>query len=362
MKALVFLGLRHTILADAWRKEYLEGKRNDSMLYGYANAVTPGIQVDYCRFNKIERLFFKDNIIGKLYLYCVKLPYLLLKYDVVWTHVDRDALFIARLRRIPIINNFFAKHIANFVWLIDHSQKYSDKQIKKIKKLLRTIDKILYLSTAEKDEFINKYQCEQSQLLYTRYGINFSAYEYNALSVKPIGFDKKDYILSVGTDQHRDLELLDIIAKKNPDKEFVICSGNPDHHKQSFSGDNVTIIRASYNEMVYLYHSCKFVVIPLKFNFHASGITTLLEAAAARKAVLLNYTPGLEDYGQHDNTCLFASLGDVESFDRNLKKLWDNEELRSRLTENAYKYLHPDFNTYKYSKIYIELSKKILGI
>ncbi|HDT4284663.1 TPA: glycosyl transferase, partial [Klebsiella pneumoniae subsp. pneumoniae] len=68
MKALVFLGLRHTILADAWRKEYLEGKRNDSMLYGYGNAVTPGIEVDYCRFNKFERLLFKDNIIGKLYL------------------------------------------------------------------------------------------------------------------------------------------------------------------------------------------------------------------------------------------------------------------------------------------------------
>ncbi|HDZ1517180.1 TPA: glycosyltransferase, partial [Klebsiella pneumoniae] len=122
-----------------------------------------------------------------------------------------------------------------------------------------------------------------------------------------------------------------------------ICSGNPEHHKRNFSRDNVTIIRASYNEMVYLYHACKFVVIPLKFNFHASGITTLLEAAAARKAVLLNYTPGLEDYGQHDNTCLFASLGDIESFDRNLNKLWDSEKLRNRLAENAYKYLHSDF-------------------
>ncbi|MEL9482468.1 glycosyltransferase, partial [Escherichia coli] len=196
----------------------------------------------------------------------------------------------------------------------------------------------------------------------TRYGINFSAYDYNALSVKPIGFDKEDFILSVGTDQHRDLELLDVIAKNNPDKQFVICSGNPEHHKRNFSRDNVTIIRASYNEMVYLYHACKFVVIPLKFNFHASGITTLLEAAAARKAVLLNYTPGLEDYGQHDNTCLFASLGDIESFDRNLNKLWDSEKLRNRLAENAYKYLHSDFNTYKYSQIYIELSKNILGI
>lgn len=360
MKAFVFLGLRHAILAKQWCKEYKEGKRNDTMLYGYGNAATHDFKIDYCSFNRIEKFLFKENILGKLYLYCLKLPYLLMKYDVVWTHVDRDALFIAKLKSIPVLGRLFCKHIANFVWLIDHTQHYSETKKKKIGRLLHKIDKILYLSTSEHEEFIKHYHCEERKLVYTRYGINFEAYGPDAIGIKPKGFAIEDFILSVGTDQHRDLQLLDLVAESNKDKTFVVCSGSPEHHKQVFKSKNIILLKATYNEMVYLYRKCKFVVIPLKFNFHASGITTLLEAAAAKKAVVINYTPGLEDYGIDNSTCLFSKLEDPSEFNERINILWNNMKLREHIVTNAYDYLRPEFNTVTYSKIYIDLSREIL--
>lgn len=356
MKALVFLGLRHTILAKQWESEYALGMRNDTMLYGYGNAATEGFSVEYCSFSRVERIFFKENKIGKIYLYLLKLPILLMKYDVVWTHLDRDALFIARLKGIPLIGRLFCKHIANFVWLIDHTQKFDSNKKKRISKKLGKIDKIFYLSKSEEQEFITHYRVPNDKLLYTRYGINFSAYGPLATGSKPHNFNYRNYILSVGTDEHRDLDLLDIVAGGNPEKKFIVCSGSPAHQLKKFKSNNIVLMRANYNEMVYLYRNCEMVIIPLKFNFHASGITTLLEAAAARKPVIINYTPGLEDYGIDNETCLFVPIGNKEKFNDSINLLWSNSALAEKISNNAYEYLRDEFNTHTYSSIYIENS------
>lgn len=360
MKALVFLGLRHAILADQWKKEFKEGRRNDTMLYGYGNAADDDFKVNYCRFNRLERFFFKDNLFGKMYLYLFKLPILLTTHDIVWTHVDRDSLFVARLRSIPVIKKLFCKQISNFVWLIDHTKDFTAEKKLKIAKQLKVIDKVLFLSPSEKELFIKYYGCPEQQLLYTRYGIRFDAYGGNALAVKPAGFEHERFILSVGTDQHRDLKLLEEVAKLNPDKIFIVCSGSPEHLTRKFQSKNLFIMKATYNEMVFLYRSCEQVIIPLRFNYHASGITTLLEAAAARKPTVINMTPGLEDYGIDGETCLFVPLNDAEKFSSAINLIREKIGLSEYLTNNAYNYLRADFNTDEYSKIYIKLSQDLL--
>lgn len=362
----IFLGYKIALSIDKWRELYKNDEANDTLPYGYDRANNEKINVEYIKLNLIEKRIFFNKYLQYIYLYFIKLPLLLFKYDVIWTHYDDDALYIAKWRQLPILNKGMSKQIGNFVWLIDNAQKYNKHKIKRIAKLLNRIEIIIYHSSSETKKFIDTFKVNLEKLRHVHFGINFEEYSNKKTMLKPRDIEEncKDYVLSIGTDIHRDIELLDKLAYEFQDKQFILCSCNPDYLNRQYKSKNLKVINAILPEMRYLYENCSCVIIPLKYNEHVSGTTTLLEAAAMKKAVIVSQTPGLNDYVIQNKTGILVPIGDLKLFKQSLQTLVNDKEFKNQLGLNAYDYCIKNFTTNiwanKHAKLTMEILNKVI--
>lgn len=364
-KVGVFLGYEVAINIDKWKQEYINDNSNDTLPYGYDRANDNEIYVEYIKLNNYERKILFNKYLGKLYLYFIKLPLaLLFKYDIVWTHYDNDALFIAKLRKIPLINKLMSKQIANFVWLIDNSRNFTDKKIIKTAALLDKMEKVIYHSSTETEKFINIFNLNQEKLKCVHFGINFDAYSYDKYMAKPSKIEEKfeNFVLSVGTDMHRDMNLLEELAYQMPNFNFVVCSCNPQYLNKKYKSNNVKVLKANLAEMRYLYSKCLCVIIPLKYNEHVSGCTTLLESVAMKKPVIISDTPGITEYIVNNKTGIVVPLKSIKEFKNSIEMVYNNKAYSNRLVENAYEYCKNRFTTDIWAKEHAEITKEILSI
>lgn len=93
--------------------------------------------------------------------------------------------------------------------------------------------------------------------------------------------------------------------------------------------------RYSYAELRELYARSAVVVVPLYENDFQAGVTTLLEAMAMGKPVIVTRTTGQTDVVVDGENGLTVPPGDAEALRAALQRLRSDSELRRRLGENA---------------------------
>lgn len=357
----VFLGYKIAYNLDNWRADYLNDDANDTSPYGYDRVNGDSTNVEYVTFNKFEKKLLFNKYLQYIYLYFIKLPFKLFKYDIIWTHYDKDGLFIAKLKTIPIIGRLYPKQISCFVWLIDNSREYDYKRKKLISNLLRKIDKIIFLSPTEEEKFIKEFKCNKDRLQYLPFGINIGAYSLDKDDKKPdiIKDDLTDFILAVGTDIHRDMNLFKRITEILPNYKFVLATANSKYLEDKYN-NNTIVLKASLKEIRWLYKKCRCVIIPLKYNEHVSGCTTILEAAAMHKPIIVSDVPGIREYVLEDKTGLIIPLDDINSLKEAITKLINDQNLAKELGENAFNYIKDKFTTDNWANAHLKLSKEIL--
>ncbi len=98
---------------------------------------------------------------------------------------------------------------------------------------------------------------------------------------------------------------------------------------------HVTARRYDYAELRHLYASSSFVVIPLYENDFQAGVTTLLEAMAMGKAVIVTRTTGQRDVVTDGENGLTVEPGDAAGLREAIRRLYTDTELRERLGRNA---------------------------
>jgi glycosyltransferase involved in cell wall biosynthesis len=84
-----------------------------------------------------------------------------------------------------------------------------------------------------------------------------------------------------------------------------------------------------------LYASAAVVCVALHEGMSAAGVTTLLEAMAMAKPVILTRTAGLAEYVTDGETGLCVAPGDVEGWKNAIRRLQGDAALRERLGRNA---------------------------
>lgn len=88
--------------------------------------------------------------------------------------------------------------------------------------------------------------------------------------------------------------------------------------------------------------------------------TTLLDAFAAKVAVVATNAGGISEIVQDGFTGLISDVGDAENLSRQVIKLIENKELKNRLTDNAFKFV--DGFTYSTTaKKTLQIYKEVLG-
>jgi glycosyltransferase involved in cell wall biosynthesis len=149
---------------------------------------------------------------------------------------------------------------------------------------------------------------------------------------------EKHQVSAVGL-EWRDYPTL-IKAAKNLQCEVKIAAGSlwskcDNEAERSELPPNVIVRKYKYPDLRRLYAESKIVVVPLYQTDFQAGITSVLEAMAMGKPVIVTKTVGQTDTVVDGETGLYVSPGDTEDLRQKIQSLLENDAERKRIGENA---------------------------
>ncbi|KWC41722.1 glycosyl transferase [Burkholderia ubonensis] len=214
--------------------------------------------------------------------------------DVIWTHTEQEHLAASLILKLAGERGKRPLLLAQSVWLYDKWSGYGRLRRWLYRKLLARAD---VLTTLARD---NAQLCRRylhRDALFVHYGLNTQDF--------PIGEPRQWTpnrplrIAAIGNDRDRDWRTF--LAAFGGDDRYDVRLATRRRVPREWRAPNVTIGSASGLAKQHgLYAWADVIVVPLRPNFHASGITVMLEAAAVGKPMIVSDVGGLADYFPHD--------------------------------------------------------------
>lgn len=155
----------------------------------------------------------------------------------------------------------------------------------------------------------------------------------------PIERPPGDYIFSIGQDTGRDFPML-IEAMDGVPIELRLRTSRP-LPARADTLENVRVLRTRVDDrqLRELYAGCRFVVAPLSPTPNANGVTTIQEAGAMGKALVVTDNPAIRDFIVPDETCLMVPCSDAAAMRAAILRLLEDTALCERLGRNARRFV-----------------------
>lgn len=359
----VFVHLAHGFGASSWNERFKRGQIpgiNEPFAYGYYRAAEHGCRVKYSEDKaerKIERLFR----LGMRYFLQFDLLHAwrnrkeICKADVIWTHTESQnlavlsLLWLMRPKRRP-------KLIAQVVWLLDRWRSSSAINRWVNARLLSKVDVLTTLSPDNLKAARELFPNIRSEL------VLFAIRSDEMSPPRQGSFHEPVRIVSLGNDEHRDWETL-VSAIKNVDNyELRIASAKVDG-KLIEDAQNITTEDVKTNSrLMELYEWADVVVLALKPNMHASGLTTIQEAVLRGLPVICADVGGLREYFS-DEEVRYVQPRDPEAIRAAVAELARNPKVAHALAERAQALMGPGgLSSDAYVKRHVELSRELLSM
>lgn len=179
---------------------------------------------------------------------------------------------------------------------------------------------------------------------------------------RPLNVKTDNYILAVGREQRDYKTLLQAIS--GTDIRLIIVSSSlwsTSRIEIAEIGETTVLSHISYQELRTLYAQARLVVIPLFDVDYAAGNTTLLEAMAMAKPVIVSRIRGITDYVEHDVTGIYVSPGDVMELREAILSLWSKLREPNRLGTNARQQVEECMNLDIYVDKVAGVVEKVIG-
>ena len=190
---------------------------------------------------------------------------------------------------------------------------------------LPKIDELLVLGSNQIDYINNNHKkCPNISAIGHYIDTNF----YKQVPLCPNGF-----ILSVGDDVGRDFQTL-ISATADIERNLVIKASR---HAPACSRPNVRVIRGRISHLALrdLYAKCAMVVVPTHLTPNACGVSTILEACASGRPLIVTDNPGIRDFVIPGETCLLIPPNDKKALSDAINSLLDDSKLCQNLADDA---------------------------
>jgi glycosyltransferase involved in cell wall biosynthesis len=357
----VFVHLAYGFGAENWHRRWLEGKIigiNEPFPYGYYQATRHGCLIEHSQdtretwAKKLVRLGFRA-VLGFDLVHAWRNFDGIRNADVVWTHTESQYLaVIFLLQSTPPVRR--PKLIAQSIWLFDRWNRFSTLRQLMFSKLIKQAD-ILTVHSPENLAIARRlFPNVRSELVL--FGI--AATNKIAPMVRPN--PKPLHIASLGNDEHRDWGLLIDAVRNKRDWELRIASHNIDLSSIN-NVSNVTIVKPKNNDDLFsFYRWADVVVLAMKPNFHASGITVIQEASLQGIPVICTDTGGLRAYFSA-NEVRFVPPQDVAALREAISSLADDQSARLALAQNAQARMGPtDLSSESFARRHAEISSGLL--
>lgn len=214
----------------------------------------------------------------------------ILRSDVIWTHTEQEHLSVALVLLLSGRREAPPLLLAQSVWLLDKWPHYGVLRRWLYRKLIARAD-VLTTLASENAELCRTYFDRDATHVY--YGLNTQDFPVQTPAEwKP---HTPLRIAAIGNDRDRDWETL--IGAFGNDPRYTVRLATRRRIPKSLRASNVEIAPAAgLRKQHELYDWADVVVVPLRPNTHASGITVMLEAAALGKPMIVTQVGALDDY------------------------------------------------------------------
>lgn len=217
----------------------------------------------------------------------------MLRSDVIWTHTEQEWLSAALMLLLsgrkagadssPLL-------LAQSVWLLDKWPSYGIVRKWLYRKLMTRADQLTTLASENAALCKRYFNRDAKPLLY---GLNTRDFPVKAPTEwKP---HSPIRIAAIGNDRDRDWDTL--IRAFGNDARYTVKLATRRRIPASLRAPNVEIaLFSGIRKQHELYDWADVIVVPLRPNTHASGITVMLEAAAVGKPMIVTDVGALQDY------------------------------------------------------------------
>jgi glycosyltransferase involved in cell wall biosynthesis len=171
-----------------------------------------------------------------------------------------------------------------------------------------------------------------------------------------------EHILSVGDDPGRDFTTL--VAAMDGVESKLLIRTRQDIAVSSANRSSVELIVSQLDYLAYrsIFAHSRFIVLPLKpHTLNASGITTLAEAFALGKAVIVTDSDGVRDFLLPGENCLTVPPGDPDALRRAMQCLLREPETCARIGRNARRYAEEHFSRPAFAKRFADILRGFLA-
>ncbi|MCM2495223.1 glycosyltransferase family 1 protein [Burkholderia glumae] len=276
-------------------------RRGDNIgcLYGYHHAESDEFAMHYSRDARESRLVSLARralkaALGFDAIHAWRNREALLAADVIWTHTEQEHLAAALVLKLAGARGTRALLLAQSVWLLDRWPRFGVLRRWAYRKLLARAD---VLTTLARDNALLCREYLQRDAVQVYYGLNTQDFPVRRPEAwtphRPLR------IAAIGNDRDRDWATL--IEAFGGQPRYAVKLATRRRIPRALHRDNVEIASVSgIARQRELYDWADVIVVPLRPNHHASGITVMLEAAAVGKPIIVSDVGGLTDYFPRD--------------------------------------------------------------
>ena len=297
----VFVLLAHSFGARSWQERWGRGALagiHERLPYGYFHCAGSDCEVEYSedadesRLTRLVRMCLR-RLLGFDLIHAWRNRKKITRADVVWTHTELEYLAILVLFRLGVVSAR-PPLIAQSVWLFDRWPRMSRLRQWVYRRLIEKAD-ILTVHSPENLRIARElFPHKHSELIH--FGIDSS--RIRPVQRREMGPPRR--VLALGNDMHRDWDTL--INAFGGRSEIEVRMGGKRigrrlRRKTGHFANLEIVAPATTAESDRLYQWADFVVVPLKPNLHASGITVVTEAVLFGVSVICTDTGGLRPIG-----------------------------------------------------------------
>lgn len=244
--------------------------------------------------------------------------------------------------------------LAQSVWLLDKWPRFSALRKWAYTKLIARADVLTTLASENAQLARELFKRDVQQVFY---GLNTGDFPLS----EPVTWTPHEpvRIAAIGNDRDRDWESLVTAFRQDPRAEVRIATRR--RVSKALVASNVAIAPASGLKAAReLYDWADVIVVPLRDNTHASGITVVLEAVALGKPLIVTDVGALRDYFGPEHMT-YVPPHDVPALQRALDELIANPSLALERAQAASRhFVERDYTTRQFALQHARITQAFL--
>jgi glycosyltransferase involved in cell wall biosynthesis len=233
--------------------------------------------------------------------------------DAVLSTVDTLGIPLVLLRRARLVARAPVVYVS--IGLLDRMARLrSERALARHRAALGGVDLVLAYGHAEAEELRAWLAplADPPPVRFVPFGVDTDAF---APGEAPPTVD----VVSVGADPHRDWALLWRVAEATPERSYHVVASSEQRRSLAATPANVDVERdLSLGEVGDRLRRGRIVVLPVVDNAYSGATTTLLQAMACARPVVVSRTRAIADgYGLVDGeNCVLVPPGDADALER----------------------------------------------